>query len=366
MSSAAGREQTTDVPSTTEGPQAGRQDDPKRRRLLWAGAALAGVVATGVTAGVVLSGPDLEPVEVTQGPDPSTSPAAPWLSGASGYGVATGEYGTWRGRPMEIAATWADNDDAMVALYQLQPGAEYGDWDGPLDISIGAFDEGGSWEEAAAGEYDRRWRQSLENLRDLRADRPGTVYIRLAHEMNGDWMPWSVDADSHQAFVEAWKRFRALQERIYPEAQLVFCVNRESVGTDMDWREFFPGAEYVDVMAVDYYNNFPYVDTEQEWREALLETDDWGAPKGLQRHLEFARSVGLPLAVPEWSGNADEGDSPAFIRGMYEFFVEHGGTGAGEVLYEIQFNVHGDGDKWVLYGNTTRMPRSTELYQQLW
>ncbi|MBM7807018.1 hypothetical protein JOD57_002855 [Geodermatophilus bullaregiensis] len=367
MSSGLDRDDVTEgSPSVLEGPPTPAPTARGRRRTRWVVAGVAAVAAVGVTGAVVLNGQTSEPVPVALDPDPVASPPANWLSGASGHGVASGEYGTWRGRPMEIAGTWVDNDDAMVALYQLQPGAEYGAWDGPLDVAIGAFDEGGSWEEAADGDYDRRWRESLTNLRDLRADRPGTVYIRLAHEMNGTWVPWAVNADNHQAFVEAWQRFRDLQQEVYPEAQLVFCVNRESVGTDMDWREFFPGAEYVDVMAVDYYNNYPYVDTAEEWQESLLESDDWGAPKGLQRHLEFARSVGLPLAVPEWSGNADEGDSPAFIRGMYEFFSEHGGTGAGDVLYEIHFNVHGDGDRWTLFGEYTRMPESTELYQQLW
>jgi hypothetical protein len=308
---------------------------------------------------------DREPV--AQPADTTVSPPAPWLSGAAGTGVVDGDYGAWRGRPVEISSTWVDNDHAMVELAQLKPGEEFGDWDLPLDVAIGAFsDDDGSWAEAAEGAYDARWRKSLTNLRKLRQDRPGTTYLRFAHEMNGDWYAWSVDEDSADDFEQAWRRFRALQEKVFPEAQLVFCVNRESVGTGMDWREFFPGAEYVDVFAVDYYNTSPPVGTAQEWADTLDDTDQWGAPKGLDQHRAFAESVGLPLAVPEWSGNADEGDSPAFVQGMYEFFDAHGGDGAGQLLYEVQFNEETDDDNWVLYDPDTRMPRSAKTYQELW
>jgi hypothetical protein len=336
----------------------------KRRR--WWGASIAAVVATGIAVGTVIAIQPDDPVRVVQTPDPRSSPPAPWMSGASGQGVTSGEFAEWRGRPVDISATWADNNEAMVALHQLRPDGEFGDWDLPLDIAIGALDEGETWGEAADGEYDARWRESLRNLRELRADRPGTTYIRFAHEMNGNWYPWAVTADDHQAFVEAWRRFRGLQQRIFPEAQLVFCVNRESVDTGMDWREFFPGRRYVDVMAVDYYNMNPSVDSAEEWQKAVVETDDWGGPKGLHQHRDFARSVGLPLAVPEWSGNADEGDSPAYIRGMHEFFDRYGGDGAGQLLYEIQFNMDKDERRWLLFDEYTRMPISAETYQELW
>ncbi|MGY2078786.1 glycoside hydrolase family 26 protein [Modestobacter sp. SYSU DS0657] len=334
------------------------------RRTLLLGLALLLVVAL-VVIGSLVGGEDDEPLP-TQSPDTTSSAPPEWLSGASGVGVATGEFGAWRGTPVEIAGTWADDEDAMVRLDQLRSGAEYGDWDKPIDIALGGVFEGETWDEAAAGVYDERWRESLTELARLRADRPGTTYIRFAHEMNGDWYPWAVRADDVEAFIEAWKRFRGLQEEIFPDAQLVFAVNRESVDNGVDWRLTFPGTDYVDVLGVDYYNQNDYVDTAAEWSASLEATAEDGSPEGLARHLEFARSVGLPLAVPEWSGVADEGDSPAFIRGMFEFFREHAGTRPGELLYEIQFNVDQNDSRFQLYGAGSRMPESSEAYQQSW
>jgi hypothetical protein len=239
------------------------------------------------------------------------------------------------------------------------------DWDKPLDIAIGGIGEGESWQQAAQGAYDDRWRESLTSMRDLWGGRSATLYIRFAHEMNGNWYPWSVDAGNADAFVASWKRFRALQQDIFPASQLVFCVNRESVGTGIDWRETFPGAQYVDVMGVDYYNQYPYVGTAEQWTASLDDTDGTGAPKGLQAHLDFARSVGLPLAIPEWSGTSANGDNTAFMEGMHDFFNANGGGGAGRLLYEILFNIDMHDNSYRIFGGTN-MPAAAEVYRSLW
>jgi hypothetical protein len=309
---------------------------------------------------------------MTAGPSTPTPVPAPagtggWMSGASGAGVVDGQFADWRGRSVDIAGTWSDNNEAMTQLWQLQPGAEYGSWDKPMDVAIGAIGEGETWAAAARGAYDTRWRASLTKLRELWGQRSGTMYIRFAHESNSNWYPWSVDASERADFVTAWRHFRQLQQEIYPASKLVFCVNRESVGTGFDWRTSFPGAKNVDVLSVDYYNQWPYVATKAEWTDSLDDTDQYGAPKGLQAHLDFARSVGLPLAVSEWSGVADKGDSPLFVQAMHDFFTTNGGTGAGMLLYDILFDVDNSayGGNFALMGNS-RMPQSAAAYQQTW
>jgi hypothetical protein len=315
-----------------------------------------------VIAGVVFAVTRPDPAPVA---DPPAGPVLPWTSGAAVDGTVD-EFAEWRGSQVEISATWVDADPSLqTTLPQLQDGEEFGDWDRDLDISIGAIGEGESWAEAAEGAYDSRWRRSLTNLERAWEGRPGTLYIRFAHEMNGNWYPWKVTAEDRDDFVTAWQRFRGLQQEVFPESQLVFCLSRESVDSGIDWRETFPGAEYVDVLGVDYYNQYPYVDTAEEFDEAATETDEWGGPKGIQGYQDFAREQGLPLAVPEWNGNAGEGDAPAFIWSMYAFFAREGGTGPGDLLYEIVFAIPGyDGD-FDLYPDT-EMPDSAEQYQQLW
>ncbi|WP_432548505.1 malectin domain-containing carbohydrate-binding protein [Kineococcus sp. SYSU DK004] len=330
-----------------------------------------------VTAGAVVQNPrpvspSPAPAPVVPAPAPAPTPApapvpataGPWKSGASGVGVASGAFGAWRGSQVGIAATWSDNNTAAANFWQLDRGAEYGSWTGDLDVAVGAFDRGESWSAAARGAYDARWRASLTTLRTKWGNRPGTVYIRFAHEMNGNWYPWSVNAGNAQDFVAAWKRYRALQKEVFPGAKLVFNVNRESVNSGVDWRKTFPGAQFVDVMGVDYYNQYPYAGDAATFASSLQQVDGFGAPKGLAQHLAFAKSVGLPLSVSEWSGNADNGDSPAFVQGMFDFFRANGGTGAGKLLYEVQFNCDIDGKRWLLTEGT-RMPRSAAKYREL-
>jgi hypothetical protein len=51
---------------------------------------------------------------------------------------------------------------------------------------------------------------------------------------------------------------------------------------------------------------------------------------------------------------------------MYDFFDAHGGDGAGQIVYEIQFNVVMDDNPFAFFDEYTRMPESAKAYQRLW
>lgn len=293
---------------------------------------------------------------------PAAAASISWASGSSGFGVATGLVGTWRDRPVDIAGTWADDESNSANFWSLQKGGEYGNWNKPVDVAVGAFDAGGSWSRAAAGAYDDRWSRSLAKLKALRSSSGSNTYVRFAHEMNGNWYPWQANAANASDFRAAWKRYRALQLKIFPSAKLVFNVNRESIGTSLDWRKLFPGKGYVDALGVDYYNNWPYVGTASQWDKSLEDTDVWGAPKGLAKHLAFANSQGLSLTINEWSGNASFGDSPAFVTGLLSYVRAHAGWNAGQIRYEILFNSQSYDGRFALFGSVQRMPKSSSAY----
>src|SRR5450759_1138105 len=284
-----------------------------------------------------------------------------WLSGASCVGASDGSFGTWRGTPVAIAGTWANQGLNATQLYQLDSGSEFGSWQLPLEIAISPFDSGGSWSAAASGSYDSNWNQSLTKLQAWVSSHPGPTYVRFAWENTGDWYPWAVNSGNYSDFITGWRRFSGMQKSTCPTAKLVFNVNRDSHG-GFDWRQSFPGSQYVDVMSVDYYNQYPYCGTTGDWDGAVNSTDSYGAPIGLQQHLNFAASVGLPLCVSEWGGNADDGDSPTYVQEMHDFFAANAGTGAGKILYEILFNSSDSPGQWQMYP-TTRMPNEAARYQ---
>ncbi|WP_432510350.1 malectin domain-containing carbohydrate-binding protein [Kineococcus sp. SYSU DK001] len=312
------------------------------------------------------------PAPTTSAPAPAPTTSAPpaqspgtWLSGSSGVGVGNGQFGAWRGTPVAIAASWANDNTNNQHFWQLDKGAEYGSWNASMDMAVGGIDRGETWAQGASGQFDARWRSSLQKLKSQWGDRKGTMYIRLAHEMNGYWFPWSVNKNNYQDFVTSWKRYRALQQQVFPEAKLVFSVNRDSNGTGMDWTKFFPGKQYVDVLTVDYYNQYPYAATKAQFDAASWDKDGYGAPKGIRAHAAFAKSQGIPFGVSEWSGNADNGDGVGYIEGMHAFFKENAGTGPGQVLYDIQFNCDIDGKRWLIYGSGVRLTATAAKYKEL-
>jgi hypothetical protein len=309
------------------------------------------------------------PLEAAPADDPrEPEPERVWLSGASGSGVADGRFGTWRDRPVAIAGTWNDNWESHEHQWSLQPGFEFGAWQEDLDVAVGAIykDRGESWKAAAEGAYDDRWRRMLTNLKAAWGERPGTLYIRFAHEFNGDWYPWSVTGTEAGDFVRAWKRFRALQQETVPNHMLVFCPNAEtSSSLGLDWRDAFPGAAQVDVMAADYYNRSSSATT-SGFDSVMNRLDPNGAPLGLERHRQFAAEIGRPFALPEWSSSSEVGDGPLFVTELHRWLATHGGAGSGEVLYEIHFNVGDYGGGQFQFFPHTQQPETAARYAELW
>jgi hypothetical protein len=314
------------------------------------------------------SGPGSSPTCEAVGSDFTVAPestAPTWLSGASGVDIPTGDFGRWRGTDVAITGTWSDQNGGQLELWPLVSGGLLADWDGNLEIAVGALENGETWAAAAQGAYDDRWRESVRRMARLWEGRSGQLFIRLAHEFNGDWFPWSITTESRDDFIESWRRYRAIQLAEFPQAALVFSPNNETTADGLDWRTAFPGSEYVDVLSMSYFNAYPWTDTVEDFWNSALRYDEEGGPQGIQRHLEFARSVGLPFAVSEWSNNALFGDSGVYMQQMDQIFRANAGTGPGMLRYEILFNVvHADNPFSLM--PETNAPEAAETYRRLW
>ncbi len=313
-----------------------------------------------------------------------------WKSGAALHGVygqdnATGLYATWRGRPLDIGGAWADQGGDQRGIYMLREGGHYEHWNAPIDVATGALlpqnTQTGQVDETWAmaknpGAVQDRWREGLTYVNAwASANSNRMAYVRFAHEMNGDWYHWQVNRSNYLDFIDAWRDYYAIMKQVCPtKCKLVFNVNRESVfsADPMNWKDMFPGKNYVDVLSVDYYDQNPAATDAATFWDNVLEQDSYGAPKGIESHRQFAESQGLPFAVPEWSGIAGSGDNPDYVEGMYNYFRTHAGTGPGKLLYEIQFNYQqADWNDWLFYaqpnsGFSTNMPRAAARYCQMY
>lgn len=336
-----------------DGPGAGASRAPGRRALLAGAASAVGGALVGAqvaaaapaqaarrarTAAVSAARPvTAAPASLLQ----TSASGLPFMLGAAGDGVASGEYERQLGRRLDLTATWADSTWASTHLPVLQPGGDLAGWTRALDVSVGAFGAGTTWAQAADGACDETWTTSLTLLARLRAGATGTTFIRFAHEMNGNWYPWSVAPDQVGDFQRGWQRYRALQQRLFPAAKLVFSLNHNTVGLDADSSVLHPGAGQADVLGVGYYNRYPYLATAADFAGWLPARDRWGGPAGLEAFRGLAAAWGLPLALPEWSLCADGsgGDAPEFVTALHDWLTAHAGAEAGQVLYACQFNV---------------------------
>nr|WP_233549097.1 glycosyl hydrolase [Clavibacter lycopersici] len=103
-----------------------------------------------------------------------------------------------------------------------------------------------------AGDHDayiRSWGADL-------AKYGGTVYLRLGHEMNGNWYPWSdgVNGNAPGSYVAAWKHVHDLVvAQGATNVKWVWSPNVPYPGST-DLASLYPGADQVDVVALDGYN----------------------------------------------------------------------------------------------------------------
>lgn len=160
--------------------------------------------------------------------------------------------------------------------------------------------------EIAAGGHDARIGEFA------RLSRGGPLFIRFAHEPNGDWYGWSGVRSSTATYIGAFRRVRDIFRREGSAAAFVFSVNYEDVPAE-DWNRFenyYPGDEYADVIGLDAYN----------WKGARAGAA-WQGP-GRMLSSAYERSVrafpSKPIFLTETAACRGAGDRPAWIRRLLE------------------------------------------------
>jgi hypothetical protein len=246
-----------------------------------------------------------------------------------------------------------------------------------LDIAVGAIWSGQSWANAAAGAYNVQWQSMLTALKGKLAANgmdPKKVYIRFAHEMNGNWTEWNVPTGQEANFRNAIARFSSLRYSTFSDTnapQVVLCPNDgSSVGAANPENLFVKtdglDRKVVDVYCLDTYNQYPHrTDAAAVWASL----NDTTNPDSIESHRKFAEAQGVPLSVGEWGncGIASQcagggGESPAYVEQMNRYFRAHAGTGPGELLYDVQFNLW---PRFALYGPEGNQPATAAKYVSL-
>ncbi len=158
------------------------------------------------------------------------------------------------------------------------------------DIAEGVYDE-----------YVREWARGA-------ATAPGLVYVRPFPEMNGNWTNWHGNTDT---FRIAWRRVVDLfAEEGADNVRWVFSPNvTDEPRTEENRMEhYYPGADYVDVLALDGYN---WGDTRPHigWRPFA----DVFA-EGYERITLLGEQ---PVWIAEMASSDEGGDKAAWVEDMF-------------------------------------------------
>lgn len=117
----------------------------------------------------------------------------------------------------------------------------------------------------ANGDYDSffsNWATQLQsfikgpdNILGTSDDR--RVYIRLGHEMNGNFYPWSAKqgVNSPRDYIAMWQKVYSILNQNFTKDQVqwIWSVNNVDVGA-FTAEEYYPGDSYVDWLGIDGYN----------------------------------------------------------------------------------------------------------------
>ena len=111
--------------------------------------------------------------------------------------------------------------------------------------------EGIPYQDIMSGKFDTY----IDNFAQQLSGYKGPIYLRFAHEMNGNWYPWSSALIGHENYKALFKyvrdRFTSLG---VTQVRWIFSINWENVPQENDFTNAYPGDAYVDAIGLDGYN----------------------------------------------------------------------------------------------------------------
>jgi len=178
----------------------------------------------------------------------------------------------WQGKKyavLNLFTNWANDPKVIDNLFQQQLPNIWNNQNIPM-ISWEPYTIGTTPNDIevqiANGEHDsyiHHWADQLKAFLSGPDGQYGTaddrrVYLRLAHEMNGDWYPWgaTMGNNSPNDYIRMWRHTKAIFDSKGLDSsrlQWVWSVNHRDIGR-YKAEEFYPGDSYVDWVSIDGYN----------------------------------------------------------------------------------------------------------------
>jgi beta-mannanase len=178
------------------------------------------------------------------------------------------------------------------------------------------MESGTSWQpdfeltQISSGRYDGYIRAYARNLKKTRT----TVYLRMMHEMNGDFYPWGGATNNNNA-----ARFRVAWRHVVDQFRRVGARNVKFVWAPLNidvpnrrsnrMEKYYPGKRYVHVLALDGFN----------WG---MDQPGWGGWQSFQQvfkrgYKRISRLGKQPIWFTEVATVANGGDKAKWVRDMF-------------------------------------------------
>lgn len=243
-------------------------------------------------------------------------------------------FDSWLGRPSDAVLTyvgdanWADMNPTWAMSVMPAGRTQL--------FSIPLFPQTSSLAEVASGSQNGRFEEIARTIlaNADKVDAPdGSIYVRTAWEMGGEWFPWGQQGNDHpDLFIAAFRNFAEAFHAVSDRFKIVWDVS----GDRGDVSKFYPGDDAVDVMSQDFYWEPQW--TSYDGAKAFEIVRD--RPFGLQWLENFAAQHGKATAYSEWGVRPGEGGA-AFVQKALEWFNDPNHRVVYQTYWDMDANYPG-------------------------
>jgi beta-mannanase len=207
--------------------------------------------------------------------------------------------------------SWAKDFHSDVVSAVTQSGrAPLLTWE-PWDPSKGADQPQFRLRKIADGDFD----DYIASWADQLAATGTTVYLRPMHEMNGNWYPWgaTVGDNTPELYIKAWRHMHDIfVAHGATNVKWVWCPVPFSVPATKEtaMENYYPGADYVDVLSLDGYN----------WGSDHADYGGWQSFEQIfgDAYKRLTKLGSQPIWISEVGSAPQGGDKAAWVRDMWK------------------------------------------------
>lgn len=174
-------------------------------------------------------------------------------------------------------------------------------WDG---ITKKAID----YDALLAGQHDEYIRDFALKLKNI----DQSVYLRFAHEVNGNWYPWSGVNIGKEKYIAMARHLRGIFDVLeVNNVRWVYSINWEDLPKENNsFIDYYPGDDYIDFVGIDGYN---WGDT-MPWSKWMSFKDIFDL-----RIKEVRKSINKDIIISEFSSASSGGDKAKWVSDAFDY-----------------------------------------------